>query len=366
MKHPTRALHASPRSVVIIIILLILSSQLPAQSVHPRSIILLIGDGMGTAQVAALKLRQGRTNFDRFSVCGFSLTQSATHFVTESSAGGTALATGERTFNGAIAVDTAERPLQTALELALAGGRAGGVVVTSSITHATPAAFLAHVNLRKKEYDIAEQILQSGASVLIGGGRMFFRDRNQTTTATTMAPLLSAVTTSGFTFASTPACDTIPGSRLLMLLEEEGLPLAGARTYTLGDLTGCALQRLESAPGGFFLMVEGSQIDWACHNMDFPQLLREMEDFDTAIGRAMDHAETHPGTLVLVTADHETGGLTLSGRMPDGSDMQGKWTSDDHTGVMVPVFVFGPGAERFGGIHENREIGRMIRELLGH
>ena len=113
-------------------------------------------------------------------------------------------------------------------------------------------------------------------------------------------------------------------------------------------------------------MVEGSQIDWACHDNQFDNLKAELRDFASAISAALDFAQSHPGTLVLVTADHETGGLTLGGTRPDGSDLSGTWATDDHTACMVPVFAFGTGAERFGGIHPNSRIGALVLEFLRH
>jgi alkaline phosphatase len=346
-------------SATLILVFLFTASTSAQQ--QPQNVIFLIGDGMGTAQVTALKLSKHVTNFDRFALSGFSITRSTNNLVTESSAGGTALACGLRTYNGGVGVDTLGRPVESVLERARKHGKSAGVVVTSSITHATPACFLAHVNHRKKELEIAEQIAVSGVDVLIGGGRRFFDQHDGT------APkrLLDSMRMRGYSVLSSMPCDTATGSHLIALLGDEGLPPAGTRTYKLSDMVRCALDRLGNNEKGFFLMVEGSQIDWACSYNDFSQLLCEMEDFDGAVGVCLDYAGSHPNTLVLVTADHETAGLMIQGKDPGGSDMKALWPSKDHSAAMVPVFAKGPGAEFFGGIQDNFEIGLKIKRLLG-
>ncbi|HNV20363.1 MAG TPA: alkaline phosphatase, partial [Candidatus Hydrogenedentes bacterium] len=129
----------------------------------------------------------------------------------------------------------------------------------------------------------------------------------------------------------------------------------------LREMVSLALNALSKNPNGFALMVEGSHIDWAAHANEEARLLGEMTDFDDAIGAALDFAEADGNTLVVVTADHDTGGYTpLDGSLADKSVTKGAFVGDDHTAIMVPVFAYGPGADAFGGIHDNRAIGEAL------
>lgn len=329
---------------------------------RPRNIIVLVGDGMGAGQLSALHLADGRSHMMRMPVGGFSITSSATHLITESGAGGTALATGVRTRNGFIGMDTARQPLPSLLERARGRGLATGVISTSGVTHATPAAFMTHVDSRKKQHEIAAQISEGRADVIIGGGWEWFLPKDAGGTREDGRDLLAALRGRGYAVAMRH--DTAVTMPMAMLLAPDALPPAGKRPFGLKDLASVALEQLARDAEGFVLVVEGSQIDWAAHDNLFEQMLLEMRDFDAAVGVALDFAERDGRTLVVVTSDHETGGLTLFGRNPDGSDLEGKWSSDDHSAGMVPVFGFGPGAARFGGIHRIDVIGRMLHELL--
>jgi alkaline phosphatase len=331
---------------------------------RPKNLILLIGDGMGVAHLSALRLQRGSTQFDRFRVAGFSATSSANRLTTESAAAATALATGYRTNNGYLAVAPDGRPLRTILEHADSIGMATGLIATSSITHATPAAFYAHIARRDEPERIAEQAAGSSVALLIGGGRDFFLTEGAGGRRSDGRDLVQEMQARGFTYATEPGRSADTARRLLWLLARDGVDPAGKRPYGLADLTRAGLKVLSRGTDGFFLMIEGSQIDWAGHDKDFPQLLREMEDFDAAVGAALDYSEKNPGTLVVVLADHETGGLTLAGKQADASDLTGNWSLGDHTPVLVPVFAAGPGAAAFGGIHENLEIGRLLFRAL--
>lgn len=330
----------------------------------PRNIIYCIGDGMGVAQVSAYQLRNRTTNFERFPVAGFSLTASATNLVTESAAGGTALSTGRRARNGVVSVDSADRPMETLLERARACGKSVGVVVTSSLTHATPAAFLAHAASRKEEFEIAEQIAASRTDVLIGGGRRFFLPKGAGGDRTDGRNLLAGMAAAGYTVADALPDSAYAAGPVIVLSASEGLPAAAKRDITLARMVRTALGILGTNPNGFVLMIEGSQIDWAAHDNDLTALLAEMRDFDGAIGEALDYAGADGSTLVVVTADHETGGLTLDGTKPDGSDLRALWAHGDHSASMVPLFASGPGERRFGGIRRNDEIARALFDLL--
>lgn len=364
-QHTIRSMSAGLRLLLPSLLLLLAISNGHAQQRaddRPRNIIVLIGDGMGAGQLSALQLADGRSHMMRMPVGGFSITSSATHLITESGAGGTALATGVRTRNGFIAMDTARQPLPSLFERARTRGLATGVVSSSGVTHATPAAFMAHVDSRKKQHEIAAQISEGRADVIIGGGREWFLPKDAGGTREDGRDLLAALRMQGYAVAARH--DTAVAMPMIMLLAQDALPPAGKRPFGLKDLTATALAQLARDEDGFVLVVEGSQIDWASHDNLFEQMLLEMRDFDAAVGVALDFAERDGRTLVMVTADHETGGLTVFGKNPDGSDLEAKWSSDDHSAAMVPVFGFGPGSARFGGIHRIDAIGRMLHDLL--
>ena len=339
-------------------------SPLTAQTPAPKNIIVLIGDGMGIGQLTAMKMHLGDIALDAFPVGGFVSTQSLSNFVTESGAGGTALSTGERTQSRLISQRPDGTPLRTLLEQAKLAGKSAGAISTSSVTHATPASFLTHCADRSREFDIATGIVASGADVVIGGGRQFFLPVAERGKRKDGRNLIREMQQAGYVYESKPDAEINGDAKLLWLLDEDGLPPSAKRDYSLRDLVLVALQTLARDTDGFVLMVEGSQIDWAGHDNDFTALKSELQDFDGAIGAALDFAQGDGATLVLVTADHETGGLALLGDAPDGSDMTGKWIHGDHTGNMVPVLAYGPAAERFGGIKRNDEVGRLLHELL--
>jgi alkaline phosphatase len=154
--------------------------------------------------------------------------------------------------------------------------------------------------------------------------------------------------------------DRKPLSKFYALIDSDGVAKASERNYTLGDLTKIAISNLSQNKNGFVLMIEGSQIDWAGHGNNSEYILSELKDFDTAINAALDFAEDNGNTLVVVTADHETGGLSINGGTKNGKNLELKYTTKGHTGNMVGVFAYGPGEEQFRGIYENYMIGRKL------
>ncbi|MDX9757638.1 MAG: alkaline phosphatase [Bacteroidota bacterium] len=330
----------------------------------PKNIIVLIGDGLGVGQLTTMKALLGEISLDAFPVGGLVATQSRNNFVTESGAGGTALSTGERVRNRLISQREDGTPLRTLLEAASAAGKATGTVSTSAVTHATPASFLTHAGDRGREMEIAAGIARSGADAIIGGGRRFFLPSGAGGAREDGRNLVEEMQAAGYTVATEPAEEFPDAEKLLWLLDEDALPPAGKRAYDLRHLVLAALSLLARHDAGFVLMIEGSQIDWACHDNNFAQLKEELRDFDGAVATALDFAAGDGETLIVVTADHETAGLALTGTAPDGSDMVGHWISDDHTANMVPLLAVGPAAHRFGGLKRNDEIGRLLHELL--
>ncbi len=356
-----QAFYKSP----ILAFLILCSAIATAQESGPvKNIILFIGDGAGVGHISTLVLANPEAALFEFPTAGFSMTQSESNFVTESAAGGTALSTGYRTTNSLVAMRADGSRVQTLLEFAREHGKAVGVVATSSVTHATPAAFLAHVPSRKLEFEIAAQMATSGADVLIGGGKKWFLPAGNGGQRADGKDLLEAMRIAGYTVSTDLDAETSEARRLIWLTADDEMPAAPERRPRSAVMMQKALDVLKHNDNGFVLMVEGSRIDWAAHDNDFATLKAELLDFDETIRGALDFAKEDGSTLVVVTADHETGGLALVGRNPDGSDMQAAWTSEDHTGVMAPLFAFGPGSARFGGIHRNDEIGRMLFQLI--
>ncbi|MCS7019811.1 MAG: alkaline phosphatase [Cytophagales bacterium] len=329
------------------------AQQRPSKHAKVKNIILMIGDGMGAAQVfAAYTAQKGQLHMTNFPVTGFSLTQSASHYITDSGAGGTAIATGTRTYNGAIGVDMNKQPLTSILEIAKQNGLATGFVVSCAVTHATPAAFYAHQGSRAQDEDIAADLLKTQPDVAIGGGYKFFAHRKDGRN------LIEELKQMNYQIADSTADLSRYTSGKLVALMAYGHPVkvSAGRGELLAKGTQTALNILSQNRKGFFLMVEGSQIDWGGHDNDFDYMLQETIDFDKAVGIALEFAKKNGNTLVIVTADHETGGLALTeGNIAEGK-VGGKFISKDHTAVMVPVFAYGPGAEAFAGVQLNTDL----------
>jgi len=332
------------------------------KSQSPKNIILLIGDGMGTSHVyAGYTAKKGVMNITGMPVTGFSVTNSASNYITDSGAGGTALSTGVKTKNGSIGTDVEGKPLKTILEMAEDKGLSTGLVSTSSITHATPASFIAHSPSRSKYEDIAYDFLHTDIDVFIGGGYNHFARRADSLN------LIDSLTARGYFIARDLKDVDVPSTqRLAALLADEHMPsMLKGRGEMLPEATDLALKMLKKNKKGFFIMIEGSMIDWAAHDNDAESIVKETVDFDNAVGRALQFAVKNGETLVIVTADHETGGLGINGGSIETGEIVGAFTSKDHTATMVPVFAFGPGAERFTGVQQNTDIFKKCVELLG-
>ncbi len=332
----------------------------------PKNIVLLIGDGMGLPQITAAMYSNGnRLNLERLPVTGIQKTHSKDDLITDSAAAGTAIACGQKTANGRIGTLPNGQPVSSILELAESKGLATGLTVTSSITHATPAVFIAHSRDRAEMDEIATFFPKSGIDLFIGGGRSHFSGR------TDGQDLTKELAAKGYQIADLKATDLktfVPDpSKPLGLFTADGEP----RAVTEGREYLPAAARLtvdflkNRSEKGFFCMMEGSQIDWAAHDHDLPRMVAEVLDFDKAVGELLDWAKADGETLVIVTADHETGGLSINQQSKMGGPFKVSWSTAGHTGVMAPVFAAGPGAELFGGSYENTAIFEKMRWLLG-
>lgn len=327
----------------------------------PKKVIMMIGDGMGTSQVfAGITANGGHLFLDNFKHVGFSKTSSSNKYITDSAAGGTALSTGQKTYNGAIGVDTDTVAIKTILEMAEEHGLATGLVSTSAITHATPASYIAHQGSRGSYEDIAADFLKTDIDVFIGGGYKHFAERKD------KRDLTSELKQKGYlVLRDMDEIAKVKSGKLAGLTSDEHNEVYPKRKMNLPLSTQTALNILNQNKKGFFIMVEGSQIDWGGHANNTIYIVNEMLDFDQAIGKALEFASKDRETLIIVTADHETGGMALvDGNMKTGM-VKGAFPTGDHSATMVPVFAYGPGAENFTGIMENTDIAKKIMILFG-
>jgi alkaline phosphatase len=327
---------------------------------RPKNLILMIGDGMGLAQVyAGLTANGGHLFLENFKHIGFSKTYSADNYITDSAAGGTALACGEKTYNGAIGVNLQKEPIVNIRELAERKGLETGLVSTSAITHATPASFIAHQPSRNSYEAIAADFLNSGIDVFIGGGTDHFEKRKDGRN------LSEALRADGYqVLYDMDAICRVTSGKLAGLTAPVHNPAIPERGNMLIRSTQTALNILSKNRKGYFIMIEGSQIDWGGHANKTPYVVQEMLDFDQAIGAALEFAARDGETLIIVTADHETGGMSINGGDMKTGNVLGQYTTGHHSGIMVPVYAFGPGADLFTGIMENTDIQKKIKALL--
>ncbi|QQS50766.1 MAG: alkaline phosphatase [Bacteroidota bacterium] len=345
---------------VLILFFGTLQAQMAAVSgtTEVRNIIILVGDGMGIAQVqAAMSVSKDKLNIERAQFTGFSKTYSADDYTTDSGAGATAIFTGKKTYNTAISVDINFNSLKSISQYAHEAGHVTGTVVSCDLVHATPAAFNTQ-NARRSNYgEIAQSYLLSNADVLIGGGSRLFDSLG----------LTAAFRKKGYMVEKSLEALNASTDRpvLVQPFEEHAPKMSEGRGSYLPDATRFALEKLNRHEKGFLLMIEGSQIDWGGHANDIDYVISELLDFDQCVGAAFDFADANPGTLVIVTADHETGGLTLIDFDDETKKLIYNFSTSNHTGVMVPVFAYGTGANNFTGIMENTDLFYKMMAAFG-
>jgi alkaline phosphatase len=341
------------------------SEEVASESVQVRNVILLIGDGMGLAQITGgMYLNKNRTALERFPIVGLHKSHSADNLVTDSAAGATAFSSGIKTNNGVVGLDPKGGRKETLLEEAERRGLATGMVVTSTIVHATPAAFIAHVPSRRNYEDIALDFTKTEIDLMIGGGKAFFTRREDGLDLYQKLIDQNYYVTDYFT---TPfeELEPVEGKNLAYFTaDKDPLPVASGRDY-LVEASELSLEFLNMrSDKGFFVMIEGSQIDWGGHANDKDYVINEFLEYDRVIELCYKYAKQDGETLVVVTADHETGGFAIN---PESTmdELNVAFTTGGHTACMIPVFAFGPGAERFSGVYDNTEIYYKIRAALG-
>lgn len=303
----------------------------------PRHIILMIGDGMGLEHVTAAWLcNGGGLNITQLPHAALTLTPSANKEITDSAAAGTALSCGHKANNGQVGQLPDGEPVESLADFFRQQGKATGLVVTKAVTDATPASFYAHTDSRKNTGAIAEALAGAGFDVVLGGGASDF---------------------------AAGQMERMCARGALVKLDAPGnLPYASERGDWLSRATAQALEKLEKNDKGIFLMVEGSQIDMAAHANFLEESIRETLDFDKAVGVVLEWMAKHPDTLLVITADHQTGGLSLLAGDRKSGSVTGIFTTKGHSGIAVPLYAAGCRASLFDGVIENTEVPAKIRQ----
>lgn len=329
-----------------------------------KNVILLIGDGMGLSQITAGMIANGnRTVLEEFTITGFHKSFSYDNLITDSAAGATAFASGVKTYNGAIGVDPDTNVVETILEEAEEKGMATGLVATSTIVHATPASFIAHNKSRQNYEEIAEDFLRTEVDYFVGGGKKYFDRRKDERN------LIEELKDKGYNmndYFNQDFKELEVEGKMFGYFTADDSPLTAeqGRDY-MEDATSKGISFLDQQnEKGFFMMIEGSQIDWGGHANNSDYIVTEFLSFDHTISKALDWAKKDGNTLVVVTADHETGGYSVN-RGTTMDTLVTAFTTDYHTATMIPVFAYGPGAEAFSGIYENTAIYEKMRKAFG-
>ena len=362
-------------------------------SQRAENVILVIGDGMGAAHRDAIQLAtvglDRQLAMDELPYSGMSDTKPADPrtIITDSAAGGVAFASGVKTYNGAIGMDAEKEPIPTILEQAKKAGKATGLVTTDSVTGATPAAFAAHVENRNMNLEIARQYVEeTQPDVILGGGRSYFTSQSEHATDS----LAKTAQQEGYAYVTNAEdLSAAGGDKILGLFADEQMFEKGPEdvgsynpTVSLPQMTEKAIDTLSRNPEGFFLMVEEEAIDEMSHSNNSELMIAAGQELDNAVEVARNYTKEEPDTLLIVGADHETGGLAVeevlrSENYSEPSDEDGPleiegsellfgldWTTDDHTGADVPITAAGPGAERLSGVYDNTHVYEVMARSL--
>ncbi|MBQ8649804.1 MAG: alkaline phosphatase [Flavobacteriales bacterium] len=389
------------RIAIIALAAIIMASCAPEKKEpHPQNVIYLIGDGMGFGAVTSLLLTEDSlTGFEKAPVIGLSETQSANSHVTDSPAGGTALACGTRVKNGVVGIHPVDSThLTSILEKAKTWGKKTGIVVNTTLTEATPAAFYANVEKRSMGFEIARQFTESDVDVAIGAGLSAFINRPDSLdlTATliekgydvyldwksvlnTTSEKYVGILSMGDVHRRNKPTTIKPGAAagdevcLAAKLAADAADEADTTIFSepqlyLEKATAKALTALEkNAPNGFFLMIESAIIDGYGHNNDSEGMIEEMQEFDRTLQMLIEYVNSHPSTLLVVTADHETGGTGIgykSHAVGEKAPVSLTFSTKGHTGTVVPIFAYGEGAEKFSGVMKNTDLPAKIEALI--
>lgn len=325
-----------------------------------KNVILMIGDGMSLMHVySAWAANHGKLYLENCETTGLSKTYCANRLITDSGAGGTAMAIGKKTNYHSVGVDADGNPQPSLITLAKKKGMSAGVAVTCRLWDATPADFCCHNVDRDQEDEIIADYVNCDADYVVGGGAKKFENRKDGRN------IFKELEQKGYQVArSWEECQKLKSGKIFAVTDSVDTPLPAERGDRLAQSALKGIELLNQNPKGFFMMIEGSQLDDYGHFNDLNLLMQETHDFDRTIGQVLKWAAQDGETLVVITADHETGGLTLVGGDKDKGEIKCKFSTTDHSGVMVPVYAFGPGSELFTGIYENTDIFHKIKSLL--
>ena len=335
---------------------------MPPVTNEVRNVIIMIGDGMGLEQVScAWVVNRGKLNLDNFPYTGLSRTWCTDALITDSGAGGTALAAGQKTAESHVGTAADNTDLPSVLVKAQQLGKKTGVAVTCHLADATPCDFCCHNEYRYNQDDLIADYAVSGVDYISGGGLDWF-----TVNRKDGRDITKEMAAAGYTVALTEEALMAAELPVIGLLAPDNLPVAMER----GDLyrhtvaRGLDILSRESGDKGFVMMLEGSCIDDWLHGNDIGKAMEELLDFDRTIGDVLTWAAADGHTLVVVTADHNTGALTLQdGNLEEGT-IGVAFGSESHNGIAVPVYAWGPGSDAFTGIKENAEWGQIIASFV--
>lgn len=336
--------------------------QMPPVNNEVRNVILMIGDGMGLEQVScAWVVNKGKLNLDSFPYIGLSRTYCTDYLITDSGAGGTALAAGVKTAESHVGTAADSTDLASFLVKAQALGKKTGVAVTCHLADATPCDFCCHNEYRYNQEDLIADYLDCGMDYISGGGLDWF-NKNRTDGRDIAAEMAEK----GYTVALTEEELMKADLPVIGLLAPDNLPVAQERgeLYRHSVSRGLDILSRESGDKGFVMMLEGSCIDDWLHGNDIGKAMEELLDFDRTIGDVLEWAARDGHTLVVVTADHSTGCLTLQDGDLENGEIGVFFASESHNGIAVPVYAWGPGSDAFTGIRENDEWGRIIASFV--
>jgi len=330
----------------------------------PQSIVIFIGPGVGHGHLTADYFFNNNKYYQEFPVTGLIINDTADdYWITDGAAAATALATGVKVGIGKMAFSDSLGQLTTIFDLAQKQNKATGMVVTTSLTHMTPACFMAHSYHWGDEHEIAVQEAAAGVDVMLGGGRRFFVENE-----TLDSNLIKGMEADGYTYISQHSqlevLETVNFQRLIGLFALEALNRANQRNLSLQLMTRKAIELLEKQKNGYVLVVEGSQIDWAAHERDEDNLLHEMNDFGQAVQWVLDYQKKHPDILILLIGLYETGGLNLlkSSRYPQRGYL--RFSTSHHTANFCPLFAKGPAAQEFTGWMHLSAVGKKLQRAL--
>lgn len=326
-----------------------------------KNVILMIGDGMSLMHIeAAWTCNRGHLWLENAQYTGISKTPASNRLITDSGSGGTSLATGYKTRYHAVGVDSTGRPLESLNVLAHKAGKANGIAVTCRLWDATPCDFVAHNLDRNKEQDLILDYLNAPLDYVFGGGAKYFEHRDDGRN------IFSELEKKGYRVART--LDELwrcKSGKIYAVPYPVDTPVPAERGDLLAKASLKGIDLLNQNKNGFFMLIEGSQLDDYGHFNQLDMLMQETLDFDQTIGAVMKWAAADGQTLVVVTADHQTGGPTVLGGDYHTGTVQVNFSTRDHSGTMVPVYAFGPGSENFTGFMDNTEIFWKIKRLLG-